>query len=354
MILTEEFREMHHNRLAVLIALGLVAPTWAAAEDFDDRWRVTATLGSVGPDNDRGIKPHALYAVGLERYLSADWAVELAYSQDRGDFENREGRWRNRELSLTSRHFFGDFETWRPYWSVGVGALRHRADLGPTTSSRGTNASLRVGGGLQANVSERVNMRADVTYRYDMNDEVIARQNGFGDWVFSVGLSVALGASRAPAPEPVREAAAPPPPPPPPPPRTEPKCPPAKPGQIIGPDGCPMDVVIDLRGVNFDFDSAKLRPDAIATLDEAVSILKRYDTIRVEVAGHTCSIGDEAYNQRLSERRAKVVFDYLVEKGISPNRLRWVGYGESRPIASNDTREGRMMNRRTELKVLND
>jgi OOP family OmpA-OmpF porin len=115
-----------------------------------------------------------------------------------------------------------------------------------------------------------------------------------------------------------------------------------------------MDVVIDLRGVNFDFDSARLRPDAIATLDEAVSILRRYDTIRVEVAGHTCSIGDEAYNQRLSERRAKVVFDYLVEKGIAANRLNWVGYGESRPIASNDTREGRVMNRRTELKVRND
>ena len=71
----------------------------------------------------------------------------------------------------------------------------------------------------------------------------------------------------------------------------------------------------------------------------------------VEVAGHTDSRTSDAYNQALSQRRAKVVFDYLVAHGIDASRMTWKGYGESQPIATNDTAEGRAQNRRTELIV---
>ena len=83
------------------------------------------------------------------------------------------------------------------------------------------------------------------------------------------------------------------------------KCPGSQAGQTIGPDGCPVPVSIDLKGVNFDFDKSTLRPDAVAILNEAIEILKRYPDLKVEVAGHTDSVGTDAYNQRLSERRAK-------------------------------------------------
>src|SRR5207253_8931690 len=89
------------------------------------------------------------------------------------------------------------------------------------------------------------------------------------------------------------------------------KCPGSQAGQAIGPDGCPVPLTIDLKGVNFDFDKATLRPDAMAILDEAVAILGKYPDLKVEVAGHTDSIGTEQYNQGLSERRAKAVYDYL-------------------------------------------
>ncbi len=133
------------------------------------------------------------------------------------------------------------------------------------------------------------------------------------------------------APEPVE----PPPPPPPPPPPA-----PAAKRRII------------LRGVNFDFDKSNIRPDARPVLDEAVRTLKEEPNIRVRIEGHTDSIGSEAYNQRLSQRRADAVKAYLVAEGIAASRLETVGFGESQPVASNDTADGRAQNRRAELEVI--
>ena len=104
-----------------------------------------------------------------------------------------------------------------------------------------------------------------------------------------------------------------------------------------------------LEGVNFDFDKAVIRPQDYAKLDQDVDALKAWGDVDVEVAGHTCSIGTEEYNLGLSQRRAEAVRNYLVSKGVSADRLIARGYGESRPVASNATREGRAQNRRVEL-----
>lgn len=110
--------------------------------------------------------------------------------------------------------------------------------------------------------------------------------------------------------------------------------------------------VIYLMGGNFAFDSAGLTPETRAMLDDYVALLKKESFTKVEVAGHTDSTGPEDYNQGLSERRAKAVTEYLSSRGISPESLDAMGYGETRPIATNDTREGRERNRRVELRVL--
>jgi OOP family OmpA-OmpF porin len=99
--------------------------------------------------------------------------------------------------------------------------------------------------------------------------------------------------------------------------------------------------------VQFDFDSATINDTSL--LEAALVIMKENPEITGEVAGHTCSIGPEAYNQGLSERRANAVRDWFIQNGIAAERLRAVGYGETRPIASNDTEEGRRKNRRVEL-----
>ncbi len=109
---------------------------------------------------------------------------------------------------------------------------------------------------------------------------------------------------------------------------------------------------IVLRGVNFDFDKATIRPDAAEILQEAARILQAEPDVRVSVDGHTDARGTDAYNERLSERRADAVVDRLTRLGVSPSRLQPRGFGESRPVANDDTEEGRAQNRRVELNVI--
>jgi len=105
--------------------------------------------------------------------------------------------------------------------------------------------------------------------------------------------------------------------------------------------------------VHFKTDKSNILPKSFPTLNEVVTVLNAHPEIKkLQIEGHTDSRATDAYNQKLSERRAKSVYDYLVKKGISADRLTWVGYGETRPIATNDTVEGRAMNRRTVLRIL--
>lgn len=101
----------------------------------------------------------------------------------------------------------------------------------------------------------------------------------------------------------------------------------------------------------FDFDSSDLTDDAKSNLDKVAEYLKVNDAIKVEVGGHTDNMGSDEYNKALSQRRAESVINYLTGKGIDKARLTAVGYGKDKPIATNDTEEGRHQNRRIEFKV---
>ncbi len=104
--------------------------------------------------------------------------------------------------------------------------------------------------------------------------------------------------------------------------------------------------------VNFEFAKAGLIPASAATLDVVADVLRRYPGLRVEVGGHTDDRGSDATNDRLSQRRAESVMAYLVASGVTQGRLSAVGYGERRPVASNDTETGRALNRRVEFVVV--
>lgn len=151
-----------------------------------------------------------------------------------------------------------------------------------------------------------------------------------------------LAREEAPAPR-----ATPAPPPPPPPPARTPPPPPATKAERI-----------TLRGINFDYDKSNIKPEFAPVLDEAAQVLKDNTKIRVTIEGHCDSIGSEGYNQKLSERRAISVKKFLVSKGVEASRLDTVGYGETRPTAPNktpsgkDNPDGRALNRRAELKVM--
>lgn len=116
----------------------------------------------------------------------------------------------------------------------------------------------------------------------------------------------------------------------------------------------PSEGQIDVRLTNdilFDLDSAALRGTSRRTLDELGDNFRQYPDNRLVVEGHTDSTGTSAHNQKLSERRAASVADYLIDRGVSASKVIVYGFGEARPKASNDTAEGRQLNRRVEIHI---
>lgn len=123
-------------------------------------------------------------------------------------------------------------------------------------------------------------------------------------------------------------------------------------GTGIGVERQGNDIVLNMPNqVTFGVDSSELSGQARQALNEVTAVLREYPETRITVAGYTDSTGSEQYNQRLSERRAAAVANYLTQGGVASQRLNRVGYGESQPVASNETEQGRAQNRRVEITV---
>ena len=392
---------MKRKALYALIALslGATAVTTAQAQDFGN-WYVAPRIGANFSDSSRHTDTSFWGGIGAGVWVNPHLAVDFEYTINNASFKNNSWRdgheWESVGLGVTGRWFFGDEgSVWRPYVLVGLGALRHAAYSGFLLRDKGFNENgwdpmATVGAGIQWNMSERLAFRGEIAARYDHDNntennlaealgylgpnpgQLSHREEGFTDAIVAVGLVYSFGAAAPPPPPPAPAA-------PPPPPdchaldddhdgvnNCDDRCPDTAAGTVVGPDGCPQKVVIDLRGVNFKFDRPKpgehnIEPtlqlptaDSIAILDQAIDALKRYPEIKVELDGHTDSVGTDAYNQKLSERRAQIVYDYLTSHGVDASRITAVkGFGESQPIDTNATKEGRARNRRTELKVEN-
>ena len=112
-------------------------------------------------------------------------------------------------------------------------------------------------------------------------------------------------------------------------------------------------ITLNMPGaITFGFDSSALQPQFRPVLDDLAMTLNEYNQTIIEVAGHTDSVGDAAYNQNLSEQRAATVANYLAGRGVMRDRMITIGAGETRPIASNDTEAGRAQNRRVEITLV--
>jgi len=107
-----------------------------------------------------------------------------------------------------------------------------------------------------------------------------------------------------------------------------------------------------LRNIFFETGKATLKPESYAELSNVLKFMEDNPSIRLEISGHTDNVGSRRVNQKLSEDRARAVVDYLVSKGIDRSRLESKGYADTQPVATNDTSEGRALNRRVEFKVI--
>jgi outer membrane protein OmpA-like peptidoglycan-associated protein len=113
------------------------------------------------------------------------------------------------------------------------------------------------------------------------------------------------------------------------------------------------DAVVRLNTIFFDFAKTTLKPQSFPELDRIADVMKSQPEITIEISGHTDNVGSDQANQKLSERRAEAVRTYIVSKGIQPSRIISIGYGESKPVASNDDeKDGRELNRRVEFKII--
>lgn len=109
-----------------------------------------------------------------------------------------------------------------------------------------------------------------------------------------------------------------------------------------------------LNNIHFDLDKATFKPESFAEMNNLIAILEQYPKMVIQLNGHTDSLNTDAYNLELSNRRAKAVYDYVVSKGIAPKRLKWKGFGESKPLTENSSEEGRAINRRVEFLILSN
>jgi OOP family OmpA-OmpF porin len=356
----------HSNVLLSAVALAIAAAAPAKADDhpWNDevgQWFVAPFVGMTFVDDDRLLDDGMHWGAAVGRHLSQTWSAQIsAYG---GDFDNdgRKPEWTwpasydgtLSGASLDLMRVFARDGRFSPYILGGIGM--QSSNYEGVQGDSNVTASLGLGAmwdlARSADGSRTVQLRPEVRTRYDMQTG-----DSLNDLVAQVGIAFGWGAPR-PTPRVEEPVAAPPPPPPPPPAPpadsdgdgvvdSADKCPGTPAGTKVDKVGCPLEQTLKLL---FDFDSAELRPESINELERLVKFMGDVPFATAMVEGHTDSKGSDAYNLKLSDRRAKAVFDYLTSRGVDPARLSSVGKGESAPIADNATDEGRQENRRVML-----
>ncbi|HTV77454.1 MAG TPA: OmpA family protein [Steroidobacteraceae bacterium] len=341
------------NRAVLLCALAL--PGLATAAD-GDQWYIAPFFGGVAPDHARDVDHNDIaYGAAVGRELGPVFNIEL--SGNATDPNTRSplppGHLNLDALSLDVLAV-GNRAGWvSPYLGAGFGAVRtnYRFDggYGPGYDTRlgiETEAGLMIKLWESPQRTSKISLRPEVKLRW-----AHPGSENLEDFFYTVGVQFAFGGSPVPVAVPVAAAPPPPPPPAPPPPPPPPPAPapaPAPQAQFVAKSS------ITLEGVNFAFNSAELTQDSKPILDATADGLKAHPRVKVEVQGHTDSVGKAAYNLKLSQRRAQSVLDYLLKDGVAPDQMVAKGYGETQPVASNKDADGRAKNRRVVLYVLSN
>jgi len=389
--------------ILTVIAVLLLTAVPALAENGEKGDWELGLYGGYGWLDDYGVyrpKDDMLYGARVGYFFTPAWSLEGSWQRldTETDFAESFGLplplgLSNDDMTLSCYRLnmlynFSQGESLRPFLTAGVGCEKTDIHRFGSRSDVGYN----VGGGLRWFLSPHFIMRFDGRFvQTNVGGDIDATQQNiegtFGiGWVFGSGPAATAPAA-APAPDTdsdgdrVYD-------------RTD-RCPNTPMGWPVDQWGCPLDsdgdgvpdgddlcpytprsVKVDengcpfpaaalplieilrerkavvLEGVEFDIDKDTLRPESLTTLDEVATSLKDWSDVRLEVQGHCSEPGTDEHNMDLSQRRAAAVKAYLVSRGIGSSRLEAKGYGETRPIAGNDTKAGRQLNRRVELHVI--
>lgn len=371
-------------KLMAAALLAAAAPLSMAAND-SPYYAVQGTY--IDADNLRnnkeGYGATVTFGLPVGQYLASELNLfALRMNNDTNSFDKQLGAGLDIALYPFTRN-----QVFAPFLSIGSGA-QYEDRNGPQRGYTFVNA----GGGflLDLTADRKVALRVDAK-RYRVHDnELIPGQKQLWDTRINAGLQFAFNADPAPV-------VAPPPPPPPPAPVDSDgdgvvdgvdQCPNTPPGVQVNSVGCPLpppapvdtdgDGVLDpvdacpgtplglkvdergcavkeakitLRDINFEFNKATLTSEAKGSLDKVAAGLRGQSTMSLLIEGHTDSVGADTYNLKLSKQRAESARAYLIESGIEGGRLTAAGMGESQPVGSNKTADGRAENRRVEFKV---
>lgn len=386
-------RKMVFLLFAVMLSLILCAPSMAA--NRAGAWSVTPFIGGYNFDSDEDIDDAVLYGMRMGYNFTKNWALEgvLTYADSERD-ENvwvpgpgttaPVGSWVRRSndvdmygYKLEVLYNFLPDGMFVPFVAAGAGGRYLEWDKGGSDH----DFVLDYGAGLKIFFADWIALRGDIRHVYLPQEELNNVEYGVGlSFFFGGKKEVIPEPAPAPAPAPAPVVA----------PVPEPdtdgdgvidrldqcpdtpagvkvdavgcpldsdkdgvydyldKCPDTPIDLKVDKDGCPMKVTINLN-VLFDFDKANVKPKYHNEIKRVADYMNAYPWEKATLEGHTCSLGTDAYNQKLSQRRVDNIKAYLVDKfGISADRLTAVGYGESKPIATNDTEEGRQLNRRVQ------
>jgi len=348
----------HLLALAVLASIGSSSLA-QADEPVDTRWYAApfGTFLKTGGDRNSHDGWGGGLAIGkmLDKHFNVEvkgiYQTATGYNDWRDPTrQNVGGSWDIAGATADVQYFLSR-NAFSPYTVIGLGGIT--TDV-PGRSGVGFIGE--AGAGFTYELLDNLLVRSDVRYRYNQNFNANLQQgtNEFHDMVVNVGVVLPFGPKPkaeepvAPAPEPVAVVDC----------STLDsdndgindcidKCAGTLAGSKVDATGCPIS--LELKGVNFKYDSAQLTENAQYILDGVAQNLINYPLKNeLEVDGHTSSEGSNAYNLKLSQKRSLSVANYLASKGVT-NRLHAKGYGESKPVADNRTEQGREQNRRVEL-----
>lgn len=327
--------------LAVASALSLTAFSVAAEDMFRGAWYAVPGASYMNTDSDLDADNGAGAFIAIGKELSPSWDLQGRLGYNRADEDTgiagASGKYKSTQLGLDALYMFSR-DKFRPFLLAGLGATRNDLDYkipGFDVDGKKTSWLAGLGLGAQYLFSDNFGLQADLRQQFSRGDGDITNlatgvragdSGSVSNTLFNLGGLFRFGAPAPvvaePAPEPAPVAALVPEPEPAPAPAPEPvKCEPK------------IDTITVDSSELFGYDKANLIASGKAALDEAAAKIKANPEIKtVTVAGHTDRIGSEAYNQKLSERRAKQVADYLATQGVDAGIISAVGKGESEPV----------------------
>jgi OmpA-OmpF porin, OOP family len=327
----------------------------ALAADEQDKVYVDPIYGYALPDESHAVENDAYAGVGFGHHLGRRWSVELNLLE--GRFPGAAGRELEQSaVSVDALRVFGRANRVSPYVTFGAGRAHNELDTGADSGEL-----VQAGAGLLIDLAENdartfvFQLRPEIKYRVDRAGPASDNNN---DYLISLGFAMNYGGRRQVAPQ-----------------QSPPSPPPPAPAAPVDSDGdgvldatdrcsgtpravavdtagCPRPEPVVLRGVEFEFDSPAVAPGWQPVLEGVAGGLQQHPRLRIELQGHTDSRGPDAYNLRLSQRRAESVRERLIANGASASQLVAKGYGETQPVGDNDTAAGRASNRRVVMAVL--